>query len=267
MTHSGRVGDSVTRALYPVTSMTGRLEDKVVLVAGAGGRQGTAVPLLFAREGARLVLAGRNGEDLARIVTLIESRGGEAAAITGDLTDAAAPSLAAAEAMRRFGRIDVLYNNTGMYTAGDARAADTDQATWNELIAVDITTHFAMMREVLPHMTSRRSGAIINVAAARPARLGGNVGYAAAKAGVIAMTKKVALEYARENVRANCICPTNIGDAPDSDTPARPQALVVRGGTPDDIAYAALFLASDESAWITGATLVVDGGAEVGVRG
>jgi NAD(P)-dependent dehydrogenase (short-subunit alcohol dehydrogenase family) len=242
-----------------------RLEGKVALIAGAGGRQGTAVPLLFAREGARVFLAGRNGRDLAAIAGQVTEGGGAAALVAGDLTDPAFPHDAVDEAMARFGRIDVLYNNTGMYAAGDARAGETERETWDSLIATDLTTHFAMVRLVIPHMLSQGGGAIINVAAARPARLGGNVGYAAAKAGVIALTAKVAREYARDNIRANCICPTNIGDAPDRMAPRLPEGRIARGGTPDDVAYAAVFLASGESAWITGTTLVVDGGAEVGV--
>jgi 3-oxoacyl-[acyl-carrier protein] reductase len=117
---------------------------------------------------------------------------------------------------------------------------------------------------VLPVMLAQGSGVIVNVAGARPARLGGNVGYGAAKAGVIAMTANMARRYHDANIRVNCICPTNIGESPEPLDPRLPRPSLDRAGTPEDVAYAALFLVSDEAAWITGASLVVDGGAEVG---
>ena len=103
----------------------------------------------------------------------------------------------------------------------------------------------------------------LNIAAARPARLGGNVGYAAAKSAVIGMTQKMAREYAPDNIRVNCICPTNIPGLAITARSVAAEALILRDGTPEEVAYAALFLASDEAPWITGATLIVDGGAEV----
>lgn len=240
-----------------------RLEDRVALIAGAGGRQGTAVPLLFAREGAHIVLAGLDDDELQRLAALIESRGGQAASIATDLTDETGTEAAVRLALERFGRIDILYNNTGIYTDWERRTGETDPTAWDRLIAVDLRTHFLTARLAVREMVRASGGSIINVAAARAARLGGNVGYAAAKSAVIGMTKKMAREYAPDNVRVNCICPTNIQSAPDPQDPRTPQRLIARDGTPDDVAHAALFLASDDSAWITGIELVVDGGAEV----
>lgn len=240
-----------------------RLQDRVALIAGAGGRQGTAVPLLFAREGARVVLAGLDGDELQRLAALIESRGGQAVSMPADLTAEADAEAAVRLALDRFGRIDILYNNTGIYTDWERRTGETDTAAWDRLIAVDLRSHFLTARLAVREMVRTGGGSIINVAAARAARLGGNVGYAAAKSAVIGMTKKMAREYAPDNVRVNCICPTNIQAAPDPASPRLPQPRIARDGTPDDVAYAALFLASAESAWITGIELVVDGGAEV----
>jgi 3-oxoacyl-[acyl-carrier protein] reductase len=240
-----------------------RLKDKAILVAGAGGRQGTIVPVIFAREGARVVVAGLDEDEVEGIAGRITKAGGEAAAMGGDLTDAAQAEAAVRLTVERFGRIDVLYNNTGIYTAWERRAGETDEEQWDQLLTVDLKVHFLAAHYALREMSRRKSGAIINVAAARAARLGGNVGYAAAKSGVIGMTKKMAREYAGDNVRVNCISPTNIQASPNPDDPGKPQATLGRDGTPEDVAYAAVFLASDEAAWITGAELVVDGGAEV----
>lgn len=240
-----------------------RLEGKVALIAGAGGRQGTAVPVVFAREGARVVLCGLDGDELERLARRIIDSGGTAVARATDLTKAGEAEAAADFAIETYGQIDILYNNTGIYTAGDQRAHDTDMATWRKLFSVNLETHFATAHAVLPHMIAQKSGCIINVAAARAARLGGNAAYGASKGAIIAMTKKLAREYAPDNIRVNCICPTNIQESPDQTAAPMPQRTIERDGTPEDVAYAALFLASDESPWITGIELVVDGGAEV----
>jgi 3-oxoacyl-[acyl-carrier protein] reductase len=240
-----------------------RLDRKVALIAGAGGRQGTAVPLLFAREGARLVLAGLDEAEVERLASRTVQGGGEAVALGVDLTREEDAEAAVRLAVDTFGRIDILYNNTGIYIAGDKRVHETSLDEWNAIINVDLRSHFFCAKYALAVMARQTSGAVINVAAARAARLGGNAAYAAAKAGIISMTKKLAKEYVRDNVRVNCICPTNIQKSPDPDNPQLPQAMLARSGTPEDVAYAALFLASDEATWITGTALVVDGGAEV----
>ena len=240
-----------------------RLEGKVVLVAGAGGRQGTAVPLLFAIEGARVVLAGLDGEECERLAALIRERGGEAASRGTDLLREEEAEAAVRLTVETFGRIDVLYNNTGVYLGWDKRTGDTDLETWETLLNVDLRSHFFCAKHAVREMAKQGSGAIINVAAARAARLGGNVAYGAAKSAVIGLTQKMAREYRDDNVRVNCICPTDIQESPSPLDPGLPQRTLLRDGTPEDIAHAALFLASDEASWITGASFVVDGGAEV----
>ncbi|HZP56589.1 MAG TPA: SDR family oxidoreductase [Dehalococcoidia bacterium] len=240
-----------------------RLRDKVVLIAGAGGRQGTTVPVLFAREGAKVMLAGLDPAEIERVVAHIEQEGGAAAGRAADLTVAAEAEAAVRQTIERFGRIDVLYNNTGIYLGGEQRAGETPEGDWDRLLAVDVKTHFLAAHYSLREMARQQSGCVINVAAARAARLGGNVAYAAAKSAIIGMTRKMAAEYARDNVRVNCICPTNIQASAEPLDPRPPALRVERDGTPEDVAYAALFLASDEAAWITGIELVVDGGAEV----
>jgi NAD(P)-dependent dehydrogenase (short-subunit alcohol dehydrogenase family) len=240
-----------------------RLDEKVALIAGAGGRQGTAIPIVFAREGAKVVLCGLDGPELERLCDRIVEAGGEAISRPTDLSVEEEAEAAVRLAVETYGRLDVLYNNTGIYIGWEHRTADTDARTWRALIATDLESHFLAAKHALREMARRRSGCVINVAAARAARLGGNVAYAAAKAGIIGMTKKMAREYAPFNVRVNCICPTNIQASPDAMSAPPPQPSLQRDGTPEDVAYAAVFLASDEAAWITGTELVVDGGAEV----
>ncbi len=240
-----------------------RLLDKVVLIAGAGGRQGTAVPVVFAREGAKVVLAGLDEAQVELLTAHLRAQGHAAVGIRADLTRAGDAEAAVQLAVQRFGRIDVLYNNAGVYLAGDQRAAETEESVWDQLLSVDLKTHFLTAKYALAEMVRQQSGAIINVAAARPARLGGNVGYAAAKSAIIGITKKMAREYAADNIRINCICPTNIQASASPLDPQPPDRRLQRDGSPEDVAQAALFLASDEASWITGISLVVDGGAEV----
>jgi NAD(P)-dependent dehydrogenase (short-subunit alcohol dehydrogenase family) len=240
-----------------------RLQGKVALVAGAGGRQGTAVPLLFAQEGARVVLGGLDADECERLAGLIRERGGEAVARGTDLMYEEEAEAAVRFARETFGRIDILYNNTGVYLAGEKRVHETSLEDWESIINIDIRSHWFCAKHALREMARPRSGSIINIAAARAARLGGNAAYSAAKGGIIAMTKKMAKEYRDDNVRVNCICPTNIQESPSPLDPNAPKRTLLRDGTPEDVAHMGLFLASDEASWITGAAFVVDGGAEV----
>lgn len=240
-----------------------RLEGKVALIAGAGGRQGTTVPILFAREGAAVFLAGLVEEELRRIAGVVAAGGGRAAWLAADLTDPAGAAEAVRRTVETFGRLDILYNNTGAYLDASRRLHDTPPEDWERAFAVNLGAHVQVARHALPHMLAAGRGVIINVAAARAARLGGNTAYGAAKGAVIAMTQSMAKQYRPDNIRVNAICPTNIGESPNPERPGLPEPRLDRDGTPEDVAYAALYLASDEASWVTGITLVVDGGAEV----
>lgn len=257
--------------------MAGRLQDKVAIVTGAASGIGAAAAARFAAEGAKVMCADLTESDLIEVVTRIETDGGTATAFTVDVTDREATMAMATAARDAYGEVDVLYANAGI--AGVGTAMDCDPLVWDRVIGVNLTGVWHCMRAVLPQMVGR-GGSIVNQAS-----VGGLVGvpgiapYAAAKAGVIGLTRQAAVEFGPDQIRINAICP---GTAP---TPlvvetyearagsggvfdtideglanAAKKYPIGRLGTVEDIANLALFLASDEAAWITGAVHVIDGG-------
>lgn len=250
---------------------TMRLAEKVAVITGGGSGIGRATAERFAREGARVVVADLLGERATLVAEGITAAGGDALAITADVTQAAAVEALAAQALARYGRVDILVNNAGRSLGNDLR--DIDEATWDANFAIVIKTAYLCTRAFVPQMIARGSGAIINIASINGLTAIGEDAYGAAKAGMINLTQNVAVRYAQHGVRANCICPgtirTPIWDQRLARNPATFERLAKwyplgRIGEPTDIANAALFLASDEAAWITGAILPVDGGFMAG---
>lgn len=257
--------------------MADRLVDKVAIVTGAGSGIGRAAASRFATEGAAVVCADvKDGQTTA---DAIKAGGGRAVGLDVDVTVADDTERMAATALEEFGRIDALYANAGI--AGTGTALDCTPEMWDRVMAVNLTGVWLSMRAVLPDMTDRGSGSIINQAS-----IGGLVGvpgiapYAAAKAGVIGLTRQAAIDFGGANVRINAIAP---GTAPtplvtetyeqragitgkaDPDPDAALQRAAQRYplnrlGTVDEIANIALFLASDEASFVTGSVYVVDGG-------
>ena len=251
--------------------MIGRLPDTVALVTGGGSGIGRAIAERFAAEGARVVVADRNGDGAAETVDRIAAAGGEALAVTTDVTDGAAVAALAEAAESRFGRVDVLVNNAGFAVGDDILTMD--EATWARNLDVNLTGVYRCCRVILPGMLDRGRGAIVNVSSVNGLTGLGEEGYAAAKAGLINLTQNLALKVGPQGVRVNALAPGTIRTPIWNDRLAADPAVfdrlvpwypLGRIGEPDDVASAALFLASAEAAWITGVVLPVDGGLLAG---
>ncbi|PXY33320.1 short-chain dehydrogenase [Prauserella coralliicola] len=246
-------------------STQGRLAGKVAVVTGAGSGIGRAAAMLFAREGARVVCADRSGHEKEAAAEI----GTAAVAVRVDVASSADVAAMIDTATREFGRLDVLFNNAGF--GGESRPlAEIDEETFDELVAVNLKGVFLGMKYGIAAMLASGGGSVINTAStAGVVGWKGKAAYSAAKGGVVQLTRSAALDYARQNVRVNAICPgmtwTGLANAdPDgSSTPPedlRPPQPMGRWGLPSELAAAALFLASDESSFVTGTAIPVDGG-------
>jgi len=260
-----------------------RLKDKVALVLGAGSvgpgwGNGKATAVLFAREGARVVAADINPAAAAETQGLIEAEGGVCATATGDVSRSADVQALVQRALDTFGRIDVLHNNVGILTVGGAVELSEDD--WDRQFAVNIKSMFLTCKFALPHMERQGSGSIINISSTAAVRWYGvsYIAYAASKAAVGGITRTVALQYAAKGIRCNSILPGLMntplvhaslarayagGDIDEMVRIRDRQSPTGKMGTAWDVAYAALYLASDESRYVNGVELLVDGGFTV----
>ncbi len=248
-----------------------RLAGKTALITGGGTGIGRACALLFACEGARVALAGRRAEPLSAVAAEIYHAGGEALAVTCDVTKADDVERAIQNTVARFGRLDVVVNNAGTVVPGTAE--ETSEAHWDRMVNVNLKGTFLVSRAALGELRKQGGGSIINIGSVLGlVGMKHRVAYAAAKGGVTQLTKAMALDHAHERIRVNCICPAII-DTPLIDELAsrQPNPAVFRRtraeqiplgriGQPEDVAHLALFLASDESSWMTGVALPLDGG-------
>jgi len=247
-----------------------RLQGKVALITGAGSGIGKLTAETFAREGARVVVADVVDEAGRATVDGIRAAGGEAEYVHCDVSVAEEVEAMVAFTVGRFGKLDVMMNNAGIFHARDGSVIDTDEETWDRTIAINLKGVFLGSKYGVRAMLDSGGGSLINVAsfvalmgAAVP-----QIAYTASKGGVLSMTREIAVEFARRGIRANALCPGPI-ETPLlaellADPAARQRRLVHipigRFGQGQEIANAALFLASDESSLMTGAALVVDGG-------
>jgi NAD(P)-dependent dehydrogenase (short-subunit alcohol dehydrogenase family) len=260
--------------------MSRRLEGKVAIVTGAGSvgpgwGNGRAAAVLFAREGANVVVVDRNEVAAAETASLIDAEGGACMQAPADVTDLASVEGMIAAAMGRFGRIDVLLNNVGGSVTGGPEEMSVED--FRAQLDLNLTSAFITCKAVLPLMTGQAGGSIINVGSVGGLRHLGHdhVGYSAGKAGLVQLTRQLAVRYGPQGIRCNTVIPGMI-DTPllehrvakqkgraDLETlraQARTRVPLGRRGDAWDVAYAALYLASDESRYVTGTEILVDGG-------
>lgn len=253
----------------------GKLTSNVAIITGATSGIGKATALLFAEEGAGVVITGRRAALGRRLEQEINQGGGHCVFIEADHTRAEDCARVVDETFAAFGRVDILFNNAGIVTSGTAET--TSEETWEETLAINVTAVWRMSKLVIPHMRRQGKGVIVNngsdwsVVAGRDA-----LPYIMSKGAVAMMTKAMALDYAGENIRVNAVCPGDTfvdrwmekgyfeGSDPTTFENALKEASAYipmgRFGKPEEIARAVLFLASDDSSFITGHLLLVDGG-------
>ena len=249
-----------------------RLKNKVAIITGAGSGQGRAAALIFSREGARIAVSDWKPELGDETVTLVKKAGGEAIFIRTDVSESADVQNLVRTTVGTYGRIDILYNNAGVGFSSPLSMSDvinTPEADWDRVIAINLRSMYLTAKYGIPEMIKSGGGSIINTASIA-ALIGSEAAhaYTAAKGGMVALSRALAVEFGPKNIRVNCICPGAI------DTPMIAPVIdplkksgqpfmtspIRRLGRPEDIANCALYLASDESSFVTGATLVVDGG-------
>ena len=253
---------------------TGRLEGKVAVITGAGSGMGREACTVFAGEGARVVGIDLDGPALATTASIVGDGDGDIAVFEADVSDEAAVREAIRAAVERFGELHILYNNAGvLWRDRDLGVLETDEATWDRVMAINLKGMVWVCKHGIPELIRAGGGAVVNIGSVS-ALLGDTVpqdAYTASKGAVISLTRSLAVQFAAQGVRANCIHPgfveTPMQTVRTSDPAwvegARAAIPLGRLGTPRDVVDAALFLASDEASYITGAELVVDGGIMV----
>ncbi|MBD2865976.1 SDR family NAD(P)-dependent oxidoreductase [Paenibacillus oceani] len=253
-----------------------RLREKVCLITGAGSGIGQSTALLFAAEGAEIVVNDLDADKGAETVRRIGEAGGTAVFLQADVTNPEEVRLMAERALERFGRIDVLFNNAGI--SGVGRLHEIEPDVWDRIMSINIKGVYLPSKYIVPHMMERKRGAIINMSSCvAEIGLARRASYAATKGAVLALTKSMQVDYAPFGIRVNALLPGTIftpfveqylhrsyDDPEEAIASIKKRQLSEELGLPEDVAKAALFLASDESSFVMGAPLYVDGGVVFG---
>ncbi len=248
-----------------------RLASKVAIITGAGSGIGEVTAKFFAREGANVILVGRNLDKLNRVASEIKASGKNAVAARADISNEGEVQAVAEQAIREFDKIDILINNAGMIN-DPVQFHEMSDRIWHEIIDTNLIGTFRMTRAVLPSMIERNSGSIVNIASVSGMKATEKVPlsvYSTTKAGIIMFTKSIAVEYGPYKIRCNCVCPGTVRSPflqPYLDDEKARKVMSAtqplgRIGEPEDVAHAVLYLASDEASWVSGAVLVIDGGS------
>ncbi len=259
-----------------------KLENQVAVITGAGSGIGKAAAQLFAKEGARVAVVDLDPRGGEQTVRTISAEGGQAMFIQTDVTKAQMIEEAVSKIVAQFGKIDILYNCAGvdifvLFPNADGTVVGTGEVEWDTLLDINLKGTFLFCKYVLPHMMKQKRGVVLNMGSDYGI-VGGlaSAAYCASKGGIVLLTKQMALDYAPFNIRVNCICPTN------AETPLNDKGLAATGdpeGTrrsllsliplgrfarPEEIAKAALYLASDDGSFVTGTAFSIDGGVTAG---
>jgi NAD(P)-dependent dehydrogenase (short-subunit alcohol dehydrogenase family) len=251
-----------------------RLKDKVSIITGGGSGMGRVASLMFAAEGAKVVVVDVTVETAAAVVAEVEAAGGQAVAVVADVSKEADAKRMIDETVAAFGRVDVLYNNAGIMPEADHSVIDTSVEDWDRVMAVNVRGVFLGCKYAIPKMIEQGSGSVINISSfvALVGCSNPQDAYTASKGAVLALTKSLAVQFAPKGVRTNAICPGPV------ETPLLMDWLVKdeeakrirlarnptgRFGKPEEVVALAIYLASDESRWTNGAAMVVDGGITV----
>lgn len=247
-----------------------RLEGKVAIVTGAGSRgdvvgNGQAAAVLFAYEGAEVLLVDSDEERVGRTLEAIESHDGRASAFIGDVTSSESCREMVRAALDRYGRLDILHNNVGI--GGSGSVVEVSEETWDSVMEVNVKSMMLTGKHAVPAMAESGGGSIINISSISAIRPRGLTAYTVSKGGVIALTQAMAVDHAADGIRVNCILPGPVyssmvagGMSDERRRTRRESSPLGVEGSPWDIGWAAVYLASDESRWVTGVVFPVDGG-------
>jgi meso-butanediol dehydrogenase / (S,S)-butanediol dehydrogenase / diacetyl reductase len=251
--------------------LANRLQNKLILITGAGAGIGRAASLRFASEGAVVVAVDRDAQAAEETAGMARAAGGRAEAEAADVADPRAVALLFGTVLARHARLDVLFNNAGVVLGGTAE--DTSLEAWEQTLRVNLTSMYLCCQQAIPVMKSQGGGVILNTASvAGLVGVKNRLAYSASKAGVVGLTRSIAIDYISDGIRCNCLCPgtvdspswrRRVAQSPDPDAALKEMIArqpMGRVGTPEEIAALAAYLVSDEAAYTTGSAVFIDGG-------